>query len=90
MINWDSIKYIFQIPISWYKDIHKKVFGAYGTNFIRVRDGEDGAMQIDVDEDSFKAAVAEASGSGTVKSVDNVMPDDNGNVELGAVTLSGD
>lgn len=58
-MNWDNITYIFQIPITWYEKIHKRVFGAYGTNFIRVRDGDDGEMQIDVDEDSFAQAVGQ-------------------------------
>lgn len=43
-MNWDTIRYIFQIPLGWYKSIHDKVFNAYGTNFIKVRDGDDGAM----------------------------------------------
>ena len=43
-MNWDNITYIFQIPITWYEKIHKRVFGAYGTNFIRVKDGDDGGM----------------------------------------------
>lgn len=59
-MNWENIKYIFQIPLAWYYKIHNKVFNAYGTNFIVVKDGDDDAMQIDVDEDSFKQAVHNA------------------------------
>lgn len=58
------------------------MFKAYGTNFIRVRDGDDGAMQIDVDEETFTQAVRNIAGDGTVKSVDSILPDENGNVEL--------
>ena len=81
IMNWDNIKYIFQIPLEWYKAISNKVFKAYGTNFIVVKDGDDGAMQIDVDEDTFAQAVNQYA-SGTVKSVNNEFPDANGNVEL--------
>jgi hypothetical protein len=80
-MNWDNLTYIFQIPIEWYKKIHERVFGAYGTNFIRVKDGDDGGMQIDIDEDAFAQAVNQYA-SGTVKSVNNTLPDANGNVEL--------
>ena len=52
-INWDNIKYLFQLPLEWFKSIHNKVFKAYGTNFIVVRDGDNGAMKIDIDENTF-------------------------------------
>ena len=79
--NWDNIKYLFQIPFEWFKAIHDRVFGMYGTNFIVVREDEDGATQVDVDQDSFTRAVLNIAGGG-VKSVDGIYPDDNGNVEL--------
>lgn len=82
-MNWENIKYIFQIPLAWYYKIHNKVFNAYGTNFIVVKDGDDDAMQIDVDEDSFKQAVHNAIDlSGVVQSVDGILPDVSGNVSL--------
>ena len=83
-MNWDTIKYIFQIPLGWYKSIHDKVFNAYGTNFIKVRDGDDGAMQIDVDEATFNEAVMRVAGGG-VRSVDGITPDPDGNIPLSAV-----
>lgn len=90
MINWENINYIFQIPLSWYKKIHDKVCNAYGENFIRVKqDGENGGIKIGIDEDNFSQAVLEiaggGSGGGTVKSVDDIPPDANGNVPLDAV-----
>lgn len=93
-INWDNIKYLFQIPIDWFITISKKVFNAYGTNFIVVRDGDAGAMHIDVDETLFEQAVRqyipELSGD-YVKSVDGIGPDENGNVQLsGYVDLTTD
>ena len=59
-INWDAIKYIFQIPKDWYRYIHRKIHNAYGTLFIRVMDGEYGGMKIDIDKQAFKDAVEEA------------------------------
>ena len=82
-INWDAIKYIFQIPKDWYRYIHRKIHNAYGTLFIRVMDGEYGGMKIDIDKQAFKDAVEEAVDlNGYVKSVDDINPDENGNVKL--------
>jgi hypothetical protein len=87
-MNWDSIKYIFQIPISWYKKIHDRVFKAYGTNFLYVKDGYYGGMEVGIDSAGFAAEVSRVAG--TVKSVDDVTPDNDGNVELNAVTTHTD
>lgn len=82
-INWDAIKYIFQIPKEWYSYIHRKIHNAYGTLFIRVMDGEYGGMKIDIDKQLFKEAVEDVAGLDEyVKSVNNVTPDENGNVSL--------
>jgi len=48
-MDWEKIQYIFQIPISWYKKIHDRVFNAYGTNFIKVKEGYYGGMEIGLD-----------------------------------------
>ena len=86
-INWENIRYLFQIPITWFKRIHQRVFGAYGTNFIVVKEGDDGGTQIDVDEEVFTRAVQEAAGShdDCVKTVNDTPPDQNGNVDVGTV-----
>lgn len=82
-INWDAIKYIFQIPKEWYSYIHRKIHNAYGTLFIRVMDGEYGGMKIDIDKTLFKEAVEDVAGLDEyVKSVDDITPDENGNVKL--------
>lgn len=82
-INWDAIKYIFQIPKEWYSYIHRKIHNAYGTLFIRVMDGEYGGMKIDIDKQLFKEAVEDVAGLNEyVKSVDDITPDENGNVKL--------
>lgn len=78
--NWDNIKYLFQVPLGWFKAVHDYLFGAYGTNFIVVKQDQDGAMQIDVDQDAFAQAVSNIAGDGTVKSVDGIYPDLSGNV----------
>ena len=80
-INWDNIKYLFQIPVDWFVGISKKVYNAYGTNFIVVRDGDEDGMHIDVDETLFEAAVKQYVPD-YVKSVDGILPDEDGNVEL--------
>lgn len=84
-MDWSSIKYIFQIPVSWYEKIHDRVFNAYGVNFIRVKDGDwYGGMEIGVDEDAFQQAV-DRSLEGVVRTVNNTAPDGNGNVDVGTV-----
>ena len=87
-VNWDSIKYIFQIPLKWYKSISDRVFNAYGSNFIVVKEGYYGGTEFGVDEDAFASEVAKHAGS--VKSVDGVTPDQSGNIQLDAVTLHDD
>ena len=84
-INWDSIKYIFQIPRDWFRYIHRKIHNAYGVLFIRVMDGEYGGMKIDIDKQVFKETVEDAINLDEyVKSVNDVKPDKNGNVDLDA------
>lgn len=84
-INWDSIKYIFQIPRDWFRYIHRKIHNAYGVLFIRVMDGEYGGMKIDIDKHVFKETVEDAINLDEyVKSVNDVKPDKNGNVDLDA------
>lgn len=56
-LNWDSIKYVFQIPLKWYKKIHDKLFKAYGSNFIRIRDGYYGGMEVGIDYEDFSDTV---------------------------------
>ena len=86
-MNWDSIKYIFQIPLSWFKKIHHRVFNAYGSNFLIVRDGQYGGMEIAIDSDGFDSAVGRL-GYGKVKTVNDESPDANGNVDLGDIVHS--
>lgn len=43
-LNWDNIQYLFQIPVDWFFDISNRVYHAYGTNFIVIKDGDEGGM----------------------------------------------
>ena len=91
-INWENIRYLFQIPFGWFKAISDKVFNAYGTNFIIVKDGDDGGMQIDVDEDMFGQMVsANVDLSGVVRAIsvdypnEYYTPDANGVLSIGTL-----
>lgn len=88
-IDWDSIKYIFQIPVRWYREISNKVDKAYGKDFIKVRqDGMNDGLEIGVDKDLFERTVKDIAGEpedGWVKTVDGRSPDAQGNVATGSV-----
>ncbi len=87
---WDDIKYIFQIPLSWFKKIHDRVFNAYGVNFLIVKEGYYGGAEIGIDEGAFGDAVNQAVNlSGMVKSVNDVGPDANGNVTIDMPDIPG-
>ena len=88
-ISWDDIKYIFQIPLEWYKTIHDRVFNAYGSNFIRVSDGYYDGLEIGIDFDEFSDSVNSCI-SGYVRTVDNISADEDGNVELSGYVKSVD
>jgi len=82
-MDFGAIRYIFQIPLNWYRKIHDMVFHAYGTNFLTVREGYYGGMEIGVDSDGFAAEVRRAVDlSGYVQTIDGEGPDISGNVDL--------
>lgn len=76
-INWDGIKYFFQIPLEWFRKINNRVFNAYGANFITVNEGTYGGMEIGVDADAFVEQMGDV-----VKSVDGHSPDSDGAVSF--------
>lgn len=90
-MNWDTVRYIFQIPIKWYRTIEDKIFKAYGSDFIVVRDtGDTGGMHIDVDEDVFASMVSRIAGGG-IKTVDYIPSTPDGNIPLSAIrTINGE
>jgi hypothetical protein len=85
-MDWDSVQYIFQIPLDWYKGVHNWIENSYGTDFLTVSEGYYGGQRIGIDKDLFVDAVNDAvlsSGlSGYVKTVNNIKPDEDGNVDL--------
>lgn len=53
-MNWDNVKYIFQIPLEWYRWVDRKVRHMYGADFINVKhNGNNDGIQVGVDYDSF-------------------------------------
>lgn len=88
-MNFDNIKYIFQIPLSWFKKVHNLLFKCYGTDFIKLKEGEYGGLEVGVDNEQFENRVADIASSvtpslsGVVKSVDGHNPDTSGAVSFG-------
>lgn len=88
-MNWNNIRYIFQIPLSWFKKVHDLIFKSYGTDFIKLKEGEYGGLEIGIDNEQFDnrvSAIASSvtpSLSGVVTSVDGHSPDNNGAVSFG-------
>lgn len=56
-LNWDGIKFLFQIPLEWFRKIHDRVFKAYGSGFLTVKEGYYGGTEIGIDDEAFAAAV---------------------------------
>ena len=79
MLNWDTIQYIFQIPLRWYRYIHNCCFKSYGGNLIQITDQGDGTKEISVPQEEFEAAVKSLA---KVKTVDLIEPNDDGDVDF--------
>lgn len=82
MVNFDSIKYLFEIPLGWYRKVHRACFESIGVDMVEIRPTPSGANEIGINMDDFTEAVKRVS---KVKSVDGIEPNDEGDVELGAV-----
>ena len=84
-MNFDNVKYLFQLPLEWFKGINDRVYKMFGTNFLTVREDQDGGTELGVDEEAFAQMVQQYApqGGGDVKSVDGVLPDANGDVNFG-------
>lgn len=87
IMDWENIKFIFQIPLKWYRSIHDRVFKSYGTDFLRVDEGRYGGTRVSIEQDIFKdyveTIIDEYEFEGKVKTVNEIEPDENGNVDLG-------
>ena len=53
-MNLEGIRYIFQIPLAWFKRVGAFVFNTYGGNLIQIDRNLDGSAQIYVDPDELK------------------------------------
>lgn len=87
-LDWENIKYIFQIPVRWFKDVQDKIYHAYGSGFIDVKqNGYNDGLQIGIDQDQFEAEVKRITGTAEnqVSTVDGIGPGSDGNVALGSV-----
>lgn len=46
----NNIKYVFQIPLEWFRRVEAFCFNSYGGNLIRITYLKDGSAAFDVDE----------------------------------------
>ena len=72
----DNIKYVFQIPLAWFRAVNAFCFGSYGGNLIRITRGKDGAAAFDVDENELAQLLPKPKGAGTPSSVGSFPTDD--------------
>lgn len=88
-VDWDNIKYIFQLPLKWYSWIDTKIRHMYGADFINIKhNGYNDGIEVGVDYDSFANEVRKIAGQpedGWVKSVDNNYPDEFGDVKTNSI-----
>lgn len=80
----DNIKYVFQIPLAWFRAVNAFCFGSYGGNLIRITRGKDGAAAFDVDENELAQLLPKPKGAGTPSNVGSFPTDDG--VEQAAST----
>lgn len=85
--SFDKIKYLFQIPLEWFKNVQERIFNAYGTNFITVKQGYYNGLEVGIDEQSFSAAVNEVIPPLPTSFVTSVNGE-NGDVTLGPIVNS--
>lgn len=66
----NNIKYVFQIPLEWFRRVEAFCFNSYGGNLIRITFLKDGSAAFDVDEKELAQYVpSKATGTpGTVGS----------------------
>ena len=70
MSMMDNIRYVFQIPLSWFRMVHAFCFGSYGGHLIRITRDKDGSASFDVDEEELKQYLGFVNSSGSVQSFD--------------------
>ena len=55
----ENIKYVFQIPIGWYRRVAAFCFKSHGGTMIRINRKKDGSASISIDQDELESAVSE-------------------------------
>ena len=58
-MNLDGIKYIFQIPLAWFRQVGAFVFNSYGGNLVQIRRNVDGSAEFFVDPNELKQKAQE-------------------------------
>ena len=87
--SFDKVKYLFQIPLEWFKNIHERIFNAYGTNFITVKQGYYNGLEVGIDEETFSSAVNEVINIPALPtSIVTSVNGENGDVNLGPIVNS--
>ena len=83
----DNIKYVFQIPLAWFRAVNAFCFGSYGGNLIRITRGKDGAASFDVDENELAQYIPVISREiGTPTDATAAMP--TGVIDMSGAELS--
>lgn len=85
----DNIKYVFQIPLAWFRAVNAFCFGSYGGNLIRITRGKDGAASFDVDENELAQSLPEPKGAGTPSDVGSFPNDDGVTQAAGTLWTAG-
>ena len=58
-MNLDGIKYIFQIPLAWFRQVGAFVFNSYGGNLVQINRNVDGSAEFFVDPNELKQQAQE-------------------------------
>ena len=85
----DNIKYVFQIPLAWFRAVNAFCFGSYGGNLIRITRGKDGAAAFDVDENELAQLLPKPKGVGTPSDVGSFPNDDGVTQAAGTLWTAG-
>lgn len=52
-----NIKYVFQIPLAWYRAVNAFCFNSFGGNLIQLTPQKNGSVAFEVDEEELKQLV---------------------------------
>lgn len=86
----DNIKYVFQIPLAWFRAVNAFCFGSYGGNLIRITRGKDGAASFDVDENELAQLIPQAQTISREIGTPTDATNDNGSISTNVFDTTGD